>query len=220
MHNLCMNDIRTRVVDLRKQRKWTQGRLSQLSGVDASAISRFEKGERGLNVEKLGMLAGAFGVGLDALIVSTSNVDLAPHDVRRIPVIDYVQAGKWAEVQMRLAEGDFQETSATSVECAPSSFKMRIRGDSMQPLFKEGDLVTIDQTVTPMPGDYVVAVDETGDATFKKYRSLGVDAKGRNVFELVALNENYGPMRSDRQQIAIVGVMMEHLIPRRKFPGI
>jgi SOS-response transcriptional repressor LexA len=55
-----------------------------------------------------------------------------------------------------------------------------------------------------------VAKDESGEVTFKQYRSAGINERGDDVFELCPLNPLYAPMRSDRQQIAIVGVMVEH----------
>ena len=98
----------------------------------------------------------------------------------------------------------------TDLEHPPSTFALRIRGNSMEPEFREGDVVVIDPTIQPHPGDFVVATDDGGEATFKQYRSAGINERGHDVFELCPLNPLYAPMRSDRQQIAIVGVMVEH----------
>ena len=86
----------------------------------------------------------------------------------------------------------------------------------MEPEFVTGDLIIIAPTISPRPGDYVVAADESGEATFKRYRDLGNDAQGRHVYELVPLNPDYAAMRSDRQQISIVGTMIEHRRYRRR----
>lgn len=80
----------------------------------------------------------------------------------------------------------------------------------MEPRFHEGDVVVIDPTVVPSPGKFVVANDRTGEATFRQYRSGGINEKGENVYELWPLNPSYAPMRSDRQFLAIVGTMIEH----------
>ena len=50
-------------------------------------------------------------------------------------------------------------------------------------------------------GDYVVAKNGAEEATFKKYRVRGQDEKGRTIFELIPLNDDYETMRSDQQPI-------------------
>jgi SOS-response transcriptional repressor LexA len=98
----------------------------------------------------------------------------------------------------------------------PSTFAMRIIGDSMEPEFRAGDVVVISPTVRPKPGDLVVASDENGEATFKQYREVGRNHEGQDVFELAPLNPLYPRWRSDVQQIAIVGTMVEHRRYRKR----
>ena len=80
----------------------------------------------------------------------------------------------------------------------------------MTPEFQEGDTILIDPDVTPTPGDYVVAKNDDGEATFKKYRSRGLNEHGEPVIELVPLNEDYPSLRSDRTPLQVIGTMMEH----------
>lgn len=83
----------------------------------------------------------------------------------------------------------------------------------MLPEFKAGDLVIIDPEWEPRPGDYVAAKNGKEEATFKKYRPRGMDARGNEIFELTPLNDDYPTLRSDITPLAIIGVMAEH---RRK----
>ncbi|MNP76628.1 hypothetical protein D3C76_1738990 [compost metagenome] len=64
-----------------------------------------------------------------------------------------------------------------------------------------------------MPGEFVVAKNNGHEATFKKYRPLGV---GIDDFELIPLNPDYPVLRSADMQLRIIGVMIEHRIYRRK----
>lgn len=48
------------------------------------------------------------------------------------------------------------------------------------------------------------------EATFKRYRPRGLNEKGVDYFELVPLNENYPIMRSDLEEITIIGTAVEH----------
>lgn len=61
-----------------------------------------------------------------------------------------------------------------------------------------------------------VTKDGCEEATFKKYRSHGIDEHGQEVFELVSLNDDFPIMYSDRQHIEIIGVMVEYRIFRKR----
>lgn len=140
-----------------------------------------------------------------------SNVEFTlPTGVRRVPLISYVQAGLWTEIVNTFQPGDAHEWLITSDSHSPSTFVLTVRGKSMEPDFKDGDLVIIDPAVRPRPGSFVVAKNGREEATFKKYRHRSVDVLGNDIFELVPLNEDFPTMRSDEQPIEIIGTMVEH----------
>lgn len=195
---------------------WTVQKLATLAGLDRGFVSKLETGKAAGSWGTYVKVAGALGVSTDVLFVNQSNIEDAPLGWRRIPVLDYVQAGRWTGVDPDAGDEEMRETIATDLEHPPSTFALRIRGNSMEPEFREGDVVVIDPTIQPHPGDYVVATDESGEGTFKQYRNAGINERGDGVFELCPLNPLYAPMRSDRQQIAIVGVMVEHRKYRRR----
>jgi SOS-response transcriptional repressor LexA len=211
-----MVDIGAQIRERRQRLGWTIVKLATLAGMDSGFLSRLETGKTGYSAETLTKLAGALGVSVGMFFSNESNVEDAPLGWRRVPVLDYVQAGRWAGVDPDAGDEEMRETIATDLEHPPSTFALRIRGNSMEPEFREGDVVVIDPTLTPHPGDFVVATDDGGEATFKQYRNAGINERGDDVFELCPLNPLYGPMRSDRQQIAIVGVMVEHRKYRKR----
>jgi len=133
-----------------------------------------------------------------------------PSGVRRVPVISYVQAGMWTEIVNSFQPGDANEWLITSDTNSPNTFVLVVRGNSMEPDFKDGDLVVIDPSVRPRPGSFVVAKNGREEATFKKYRPRSVDVLGNDIFELIPLNEDYPTMRSSEQAIEIIGTMVEH----------
>lgn len=133
-----------------------------------------------------------------------------PSGVRRVPVISYVQAGMWTEIVNSFQPGDANEWLVTSDTHSPNTFVLVVRGNSMEPDFKDGDLVVIDPSVRPRPGSFVVAKNGREEATFKKYRPRSVDVLGNDIFELIPLNEDYPTMRSSEQPIEIIGTMVEH----------
>ncbi|WP_254204206.1 XRE family transcriptional regulator [Aeromonas sp. FDAARGOS 1408] len=150
--------------------------------------------------------------------VRFSNVEPTEIPVgRRVPILSYVQAGHWREMceQASGFDGNVEYVSA-SIDIGPRGFGLWLRGNSMTPLFNEGDLVIVDPDESPRPGDYVVAKNGSEGATFKKFRPRGIDENGQEVFELVPLNDDYPSMHSDRQHIEIIGVMVEHRIFRKR----
>lgn len=142
-------------------------------------------------------------------------VDSALHNNRcSIPIISWVQAGAWREIVDNFPVGGADDYIMAHKQHGPHTFACRIVGNSMEPEFREHDVVVIDPDVQPNPGDYVVARNTENAATFKKYRPRGI-VDGREVFELIPLNEDYPALRSDHQPIQIIGTMVEHTRFRR-----
>jgi len=148
--------------------------------------------------------------------IAESNVILAKIGDRRIPLIDYVQAGKWTEVVNSNQLSNATDWILTDLDLSDNAFALEIKGESMLPRFKEGDRIIVDPTVYPLPGDFVVAKNGEHEATFKKYRPRGISEQGTQVFELVPLNEDFATLRSDICQITIIGTMVEHRSYRKK----
>ena len=99
----------------------------------------------------------------------------------------------------------------SEIDAGEDAFFLRIKGRSMEPKFIEDDLVLIDVRRRPHPGDYVAAVNDSGEATLKRYRELGeLSVSGNPHFELVPLNRDYPTLSSKKQNIRIIGVAVEH----------
>ncbi len=133
----------------------------------------------------------------------------------RIPLIDFVAAGKWTNVQPK--ERDFESEIAADKPVGPNAFALTVRGDSMLPIFPDGSTIIVDPDIAANPGDYVVAKLRDEDvATFKQYRDRGSDKKGR-IVELKPLNENYASLIMDTNRPGeIIGPVVEfHTYPRR-----
>lgn len=140
---------------------------------------------------------------------------------RSIPVISYVEAGVWSDVSDPWPKGDgmerIQVDPALAGVLSPVAFALVVEGRSMEPEFVDGDIIVIDPHVAPQPGDFVVAkLDRDERATFKKFRSRGLDSEGNPAFELVPLNEDFPTLRVDASNPGhVIGVMVEHRRRRR-----
>ncbi|MDC4574376.1 XRE family transcriptional regulator [Acinetobacter baumannii] len=140
-----------------------------------------------------------------------SNILFKDLKLHKIPVLDYVQAGFWHEVAYD-GSSPHSYTYTDYVSCSPESiFSVIVQGKSMEPDFKEGDMLIVDASINPKPGSYVIAQNGSHEATFKKYRVLAHDEYGRDVFELIPINSDFPTLSSVTHDIRIIGVVVRHM---------
>ena len=125
---------------------------------------------------------------------------------KRIPVIGYVHAG-FPNSSQTLSD----EYVDADDDVSDSTYALRVKGDSMEPLFHNGDLILVDPTQAPKPGDYVIArILNEDDSTFKKLRFKEIAPNGLPVMELVPLNPDYPIYSSDTTPFELSGKIIEH----------
>lgn len=200
----------------------TQEQLAEKLGVTQGAIGHWLNKRREPSMDIILRIMAALelkniNIGIDGSIVSDhQNMEIAPPDTHRIPVLSYVQAGVWTEVnEIREVDGNMLYVT-TDLELGERAFAIVIQGQSMEPEFVEGDMVLIDPDEPLHPGDFVVAKNGDEKSTFKKYRPRGYGEDGTEIFELSPLNDDFPTLRSDRQHIQIIGTMVEHRRRRKK----
>ena len=153
-----------------------------------------------------------------------SNFEPVAQVFKKIPLLSFVQAGELrdkgqaATARTAIENGDYVYGDPdTPDDC----YALSVVGRSMEPDFIEGDIVLIDPSLSPSPGDIVVGRREetTSDAfetSLKKYRPRGYDALGRVVFDLTPLNPDFPTLHSAIDKLSIVGVVVEHRRKLRK----
>lgn len=209
-----------RIKSRRKELKLTQKDLATaLKGVSHVAVSQWESSTTKPNSENILDLSTVLQCDISWLLRGNgeSNVLPASLGMTKVPLISYIQAGQWTGIDdFRETCGDY-EYILTDLEVSEDVFALEIKGDSMEPDFIEGDRVIIDPDVQPHAGEFVAAINGDYEATFKKYRPLeDLDEYGRQHFELIALNPDYHKLSTLKQEIRIIGTMVEHRIYRRK----
>lgn len=137
-----------------------------------------------------------------------NNVQSEIHiNYHKVPLYSFVQAG----TPTGIGDLDFDDY----VYCTSNvkgAYALRVSGDSMQPMFNEGDIVIVDPNRSPRPMDFVIAVsdlDSTSEATLKQYYEREYDEEGRTIFELRPLNKAYAIMNSAAQKLRVIGVVIE-----------
>ena len=191
--------------------KITQSAYSQLETGRVDSSSHLPSIAKFLGVDAYWLQTGEGSSATERNDSNFSNVVINESPLRRIPILDFVQAGSFYESGY---DGIHPkgETYTTYIGCKPESvFSLEVSGLSMIPEFAPGDKLVVDAAKEPYPGCYVIAQNGSHEATFKKYRAIGYDEHGRETFELVPLNPDFPIMNSIQQEIRIIGVVVEHL---------
>lgn len=204
-----------RVKDKREELELTQAKAAELAGIRQQSWVAIENGKTKKPRNIIG-IAKALKCDPDWLLNGGAFKTMAEVGTRRIPLINYVQAGLMTQsADISDIEGEF-EYVLTDRDWSENTFALEIEGDSMEPEFKAGDVVVIDPEVDPAPGEFVVAANGDHEATFKKFRPSGIGLYGKQHFELVPLNNDFPTISSMDKPIKIIGTMVEHRIFRRK----
>ncbi|MDA8172201.1 MAG: LexA family transcriptional regulator [Nitrospiraceae bacterium] len=110
---------------------------------------------------------------LDQMGYLPQNIEPAPMGkLDQIPVISWVAAGRWQAVCDEFQPGDADDWVSSDVK-GQNIFAVRVKGDSMEPEFVEGDIIIVDPHVMPNPGDYVIVRNDEGEATLKQLKQYG-----------------------------------------------
>lgn len=188
---------------------WLSGKSRTMEGENLLKASKF----LGVNAN---WLASGIGSPTDKnkqiiMDEELSNILFRDLGLHKIPVFDYVQAGQWKEVSYDGAT-PLSYTYTDYIGTNPEAiFSVIVQGNSMEPDFKEGDMLIADSSITPKPGSFVIAQNGSHEATFKKYRVVSHDEYGRDVFELIPLNSDYPTLFSKSHDIRIIGVVVRHM---------
>lgn len=204
-----MSNLYNTIVMLCNKRGINVTEMCRASGVNRSSLGDIKQGrKKTLSASNLSKIADYFGVTIEFLLGKTTSVET--NGKISVPVYGRIAAGFPSDMVADIE--DYEEISAEMAKNG-EYFCLRIHGDSMSPLFVEGDVIVIRKQETCEDND-ICAVAVNGEyATCK--RVLRVQ-KG---ILLVAENEAYEPMFFSNKQIenlpvAILGKVVEL---RRKF---
>ncbi|MDK4680156.1 XRE family transcriptional regulator [Kingella negevensis] len=198
-----------RVKNRRLELGLSQAALGKLAGVPQSTIGQIENG-RNKSSTKILELAHALQTTVEYLVdgvepaqkqPSLPNVSEmpTPTPLYSVPIISWVQAGSWQPVE--LFDDDDLEYIVCRTKLGKDGYALRVRGDSMQPEFTEGDIIVIDPHGEPRAGSFVIALHDN-ETTFKQLVFDGSRPMLR------PLNSNY-PYLQIKENDRILGVVKE-----------
>ncbi len=180
-----MNNIKK----FRKRAKLSQLELAGLCGVHQTAVSQWENGRTNPDTDMLVALSQIFHTSIGAIL----GLD-APDDPVMVPVKGYVRAGEMTFVE----DEDICEFVAIPPELSRRGeyCGLRVRGDSMYPMFQDGDIVIIRYQSDVEDNDIVVAIEGRENATLKRLKIQ------KNGILLMAENPEYESLFYTKEQVA------------------
>ena len=172
--------------ELRKSQGLTLIELAQKVGVSAGTISRWQSGEiANMKRDKIALLAKALGVKATNLLdlpdssTADTSINFQPKGVR-IPILGYVVAGVPIEAVEDIL--GYEEIS-TSMAATGEFFCLKVKGDSMEPTFTEGDILVIRQQPDVESNEIAVVLVNGDEGTVKRIKKspTGITLIGDNV---------------------------------------
>ena len=205
-----MDTIGKRVAFARKLRKLSQAEVAKNVGIAQPTLSELERGLSD-GTKFIVQLASALKVSVvwlesgEGLMENDDyNVVPGPRIGGEVPIISWVQAGDYRLVVDNFQPGDCEDTVTATIRVKRHTYALRVQGDSMEPDFREGDILIVEPEMDAEPGDFVIAKNGDGEATFKKLVKDGPD------WYLKPLNPAY-PMKKMSDSVRIVGVVRQRV---------
>lgn len=156
-----IRDIGRRIAEIRRERGLSQDELAEIATLSRISIARYETGKIEPGAQALNRIADALEVTTDELLGREDR--LTPFiGIQRgaIPIIGEIACGE------RISPDTDPEGYADIPEGIHADFALRCKGDSMQPTFRDGDLVLI-RAQPEVENGQIAAVNVDGETTLK-----------------------------------------------------
>ncbi|TCB50994.1 helix-turn-helix domain-containing protein [Acinetobacter sp. ANC 4779] len=172
-----------------KEKGYKPADLARATEVSGVAVGKWIHGDSQPKAGKLKLIARFLGVSDDWLLTGKeapvrfdNNIDLSQKFVlagRPIPVISWVAAGSFGDIETVLKDAEIDEYLPPIKECGKNGYGLIVVGNSMKPDFKPGDRIYVNpdiQTFDLQTDDLVIiACSGETEATFKKLIIEGGD---------------------------------------------
>ena len=172
----------------RVSQNFTQAEAARQLDIDRSYLSQVERGRSPGNA----LRTRFFLIEKSSSVKVNGNV-AAAYGLRNLPVLSWTQAGQTLDFTEIPREWDEVVPSDVSDERA---FGVRLRGDSMEPKFSDGDIAILLPGTAPTNGEIVVA-NLRNQGVLCKIMHVQLD---KNLVKLSSYNPAYPPMEYSRDE--------------------
>ena len=192
-----------RIKELRTGLGIKQADLAKALKVSQATMSGYETGKYEPDLKTLKAIADYFAVSVD-YVLGGNTMPTAIKGIR-VPVYAAVAAGIPIEAIEDIV--DYEEIDA-ALAATGDFFGLRIKGDSMEPRMREGDVVIVRKQEDADNGDIVIVLVNGNEATVKKLK------KEPNGITLIPFNpahdtQYYSPEAITSLPVRIIGKVVE-----------
>ncbi|HWU19030.1 MAG TPA: helix-turn-helix transcriptional regulator [Devosia sp.] len=174
--------------------------LAKLAGLDATAFNiskRINKDgrERWPSTESISKILEATGESFDSFLGGTgAYMQMSPHETgQTVPLLGLAQAGSGGFFDSAgFPAGQGWDEVALPSPGAAGIYALEVQGDSMEPLYREGDRIVVSPTEQVRRGDRVVVRTRDGEVMAKI-----LARQSAKQIELHSLNPAYEPRLLD-----------------------
>jgi phage repressor protein C with HTH and peptisase S24 domain len=166
---------------------------------DAGTLSRIENGKQNYTPDVLNAAAEALQVRASVFFAEEPVATYNATPAHRVPVVGTAQLGDdgyYEELGYPAGHGDGHVLYPTK---NPSTYALRVKGDSMRPRIKPGEFVVIEPGGSISAGDEVLVKTKDGRSMIKILHS-----RRNGLVELMSVNEEHSPITIDESDIEII----------------
>ncbi len=165
--------------------------LARRAGLDSTAFNKSKRRSadgrpRWPSTESLAKIMEATGASLAELLVLVDESAVADRQGRAsVPLIGFAQAGAggfFDDGGFPVGQG-WEEVSLPTGGVGENAYALQVQGDSMLPLYRDGDILIVEPGARVRKGDRVVAKTVTGEVMAKI-----LAGRGAGHVRLVSLN--------------------------------
>lgn len=148
----------------RKAKGLTQTEVARAIGLTQNGYSYWENGKAKIDKDQLLKLASLFDVSVDYLLGNTTSPSAQGI---KVPVFGDVAAGIPIEAMENIV--DYEEIDA-ALAATGEFFGLRVKGSSMEPRIREGDVVIVRKQSDADTGDTAIVLVNGDSATIKRIK--------------------------------------------------
>ena len=189
----------------RRRLGMSEQQFADAAGVSRGAVQQWEKpGGTAPKRSNQPRVAELLGVSVVELLSGGSNTSPGMDGRAEVPLVSEVEAGNYTVIDNFKPRGQF-ETVPVTVPVKRHTYALRVHGDSMVSetgdSFPDGSIVIVEPELDALPGDYVIALNDSNQTTFKQL------VKDGGEFYLRPLNTRY-PIKPLGKAL-VIGVVRE-----------
>lgn len=205
------NTLGDRLRALREQSGKTQRELAALLYINRVSYTQYENNKRTPPPDTLRKLAIIFNVSVDYLLGNDVMKANAAKKGVKIPVLGRVVAGVPIDAVQEIL--DYEEITP-EMAATGDYFALQVKGSSMEPTLRDGDIVIVKKQSTVDSGDIAIVLVNGNDATVKEIKEspAGITLIGHNA--AIYTPQFYSNKEIQNLPIQIIGKVVEM---RRKF---